>query len=201
MPYRQPFPSLIMTLLLQPITPSPTRRFTHQATSTDPGVSTVLLLWDPELVSFVAELYETTITLEREAAFLILGDDPLRPIHSIEALEDQLGDRIQPLSAAVYEYLTSEVLADLYSRLNWQFVPGNRLTFSTVTHLSLKALNICRLNAFTPDEWGRLRQELPCLQGYRRDCFEEESEAPFAVCPLTQQSFTPTQQQHFVISQ
>lgn len=191
-----------MTLLtparLQPNT-STGCRFVHQATSTDPSVAHILIMWDTTLVSFVAELYEPNMPLEREAAFLVMGNDPQQPLRSIEALEDQLGERCQPLSAAIHEHLTSEVLADLCSHLDWSFTPGRQRTFSATTPLSPEAVKLCRLEAFETDEWGRETLSLPFYDG-TLVCFREDTKTMMSVCPLMSLTFTPTYQYQFVVT-
>lgn len=121
--------------------------------------------------SFVAELYDRPSLLEREAAFLVVGLE--QPCHTLEDLEDQLGDRIQPLSTGVRMALRNEALADLCSRIQWQFTPGLYPAFSAVAALSDEALQSYHLLSFEPDEWGRLRCVRP-FYGRQLECFREE---------------------------
>jgi len=156
-------------------------------------------MWDAALVGFVAELYETQTPLDREAAFLVIGTDPQHPLRSIEALEDQLGERCQPLSAAIHEHLTSEVLADLCSRLDWSFTPGRQRHFSATTALSPEAVQLC-LETFETDEWGRETLSLPFYGGGALVCFREDAKAVMGLCPLAGITFTPTYQYQFVVT-
>lgn len=136
-------------------------------------------MWDPQQEGFVAELYNSPSPLEREAAFLVLGLDD--PIHTVEALEDQLGDCIQPLSLGVRMALSNEALADLCSRLNWQFTPGLPPTFNAVTPIREAALQSYQLTYFETDEWGRDHLSRP-FYGHQLECLREESSTHLNQC-------------------